>query len=335
MRKGENPTKFVRRHPRLAKMDVPNPSRLTFLTISYVPKLIGYYEHGLDVLKLCLSSLYAHTNVEYDLMVFDNGSCREVQDYLVEQKELGNITSLILSSKNFKKLGAWNQLFSSALGEMIYYFDSDIYHKPGWFEGMSEVFDAFPQAGLVCGVPSNSKRYCEKGLAIAQKDRDLTIEEGFFIDEDWIRHWGKSLGGDPELFLQRRLAVPQTRFTRNGVQAYLGATHCQFMVKGSLIKKMFPQSPDWALHKTDKEFDRQVDELGFMRLSTSEAYIDHLGNYLTAEWFEEAKRLGETIKLEDNNSKPKGLFRTLAQKRPIRIPLLWLYAQLYRLIYDA
>lgn len=133
MRIGENPTKFVRKHEHLATIPVKVPERITACTVTFVPHLTGYYQDGLDILRLSLRVLRQHTALPFDLMVFDNGSCREVVDWLVKLRAENVIQWLILSSENMKKLGAWNHLFTAAQGEFVYYFDSaSIIIRAGW-----------------------------------------------------------------------------------------------------------------------------------------------------------------------------------------------------------
>lgn len=69
MRKGQNPAKFVNQ--------VAKPERITVAILNYIPFLSGFYAQTLDVLKTCLGSIWAHTDMPYDLLVFDNGSCQE------------------------------------------------------------------------------------------------------------------------------------------------------------------------------------------------------------------------------------------------------------------
>ena len=74
MRVGQNPAKFVK--------EVAKPARVTVAVLNYIPFLSGFYAQALDVLKVSLNSLCQNTPEEHDLLVFDNGSCAEVQDYL-------------------------------------------------------------------------------------------------------------------------------------------------------------------------------------------------------------------------------------------------------------
>jgi len=95
MRKGQNPAKFVK--------DVARPERITAALLNYIPFLSGFYAETLDVLKVCLDSLRRDAGLPFDLLVFDNGSCAEVRDFLLKEKEEGRIQYLILSERNMGK----------------------------------------------------------------------------------------------------------------------------------------------------------------------------------------------------------------------------------------
>ncbi|MEW6718195.1 MAG: hypothetical protein AB1345_11930 [Chloroflexota bacterium] len=94
---GQNPMRWVK--------DVHHPERITSTTIVYILALDGYWQESLDVLKLCLQSMRRSTQLPFDLIVFDNGSCDEVRDYLIEQYQESQIQYLIFSKKTWGKLG--------------------------------------------------------------------------------------------------------------------------------------------------------------------------------------------------------------------------------------
>ena len=58
------------------------PPSVTVAVLTYIPDLSGYFEHRLQVLQMVFASLHAFTTPPHDLMVFDNGSCPPVVDYL-------------------------------------------------------------------------------------------------------------------------------------------------------------------------------------------------------------------------------------------------------------
>ena len=127
--------------------------RLTVTTVIYIPMLSGYWQEGFAVLKLFFQSLRDNTSEPYDLMVFDNGSCQEVQDYLLDLHRNGQIQYLTLSAYNLRKFGALNYLLMTAPGEFVAYADSDVYFLPGWWEKSLEALEIFPEVGKVTALP--------------------------------------------------------------------------------------------------------------------------------------------------------------------------------------
>ena len=81
MRKGQNPAKFV--------TQVAKPQLITVALLNYIPFLSGFYSQALDVLKISLESMRNDPGLPFDLLVFDNGSCSEVRDFLIGEKEAG------------------------------------------------------------------------------------------------------------------------------------------------------------------------------------------------------------------------------------------------------
>ena len=145
MRKGQNPAKFVK--------DVARPERITVALLNYIPFLSGFYAETLDVLKVCMELMRKDAGLPFDLMVFDNGSCAEVRDFLIKEKEEGRIQYLILAEKNMGKGGAWNTMLAGAPGEIIAYTDSDVLFSPKWLSRSVEILETFPNVGMVTARP--------------------------------------------------------------------------------------------------------------------------------------------------------------------------------------
>ena len=145
MRKGQNPAKFVNQ--------VAKPERITVAVLHYIPFLSGFYAQTLEVLKTCLNSIWENTDLPYDLMVFDNGSCQEAVDFLLAAQDEGRIQYLILSEKNMGKGGAWNVIFNAAPGELVAYTDNDAYFYAGWLSKSVRILEHFPNVGMVTSRP--------------------------------------------------------------------------------------------------------------------------------------------------------------------------------------
>ena len=76
------------------------PARVTVAVLTYLPDHTGYFQDRFDVTRLCLESIIANTSEPYDLLVFDNGSCDALVDYLRGLRDRGLVKYLILSSQN-------------------------------------------------------------------------------------------------------------------------------------------------------------------------------------------------------------------------------------------
>ena len=70
-----------------------------------------------QVLDACLDSIQANSDVPYDLLVFDNGSCLEIKSHLLDRLQEGRIQYLWLSEKNLARKGPGTR--SSAVPQAI------------------------------------------------------------------------------------------------------------------------------------------------------------------------------------------------------------------------
>jgi len=134
----------------------------------FIPEQFGYYQQRLEILKLCVASIVNHTPPEtYDLLVFDNGSCGEVKDYLRSLHEEGVARYLLLSRSNVGVANAHKIMLHAAPGEIVAYSDDDVFFHPGWLEAHLEILETFPRVGMVSG-------YC--GEQRQSGGRDIVLE---------------------------------------------------------------------------------------------------------------------------------------------------------------
>ena len=269
-RDGQNPMKWVK--------EIPKPQRVTLTTIVCIPHLQGYWSESLEVLKLCLRSMRANTQIPFDLIVFDNGSCREVRSYLLGLYERGALQYLFQSRQNLGKVGAWNALFLPVPGEIVSYCDSDVYFFPGWLEASLKILDAFSQAGIVTAQPIAGWDLSKgKTALMAKNDPSTHIEEGVLIPDHYLRACLAGMGASEEEFQDRQLYRRDILLCRNNVQAYATASHFQFTTTKKVLTQLFPDQPELLLGK-DCQFEDKMLDLGYWRLSTKEYLVHHMGN---------------------------------------------------------
>src|SRR6266487_2636597 len=322
MRKGQNPAKFVK--------DVPRPERITAALLNYIPFLSGFYAETLDVLKVCMESMRKDAGLPFDLMVFDNGSCAEVRDFLVREKEDGRIQYLILAEKNMGKGGAWNVMLAGAPGEIIAYTDSDVLFSPNWLSRSVEILETFPNVGMVTARPFRTPpEFFESTLKWAREN--ATLEEGQFIPWERFLEFNLSLGQTEEenkkIYTETRDWRITFRPERSGAQskdevAFAGASHWQFTAYKSTLQQFLPFDMDKPMGQV-RQLDKRMNDAGLLRLMVSDPLAMNLSNtlgYLRGELKDSGKGKRE---------KGEGLARRVLELGPIKRILLALYNKIF------
>lgn len=275
MRVGQNPAKSIE--------TVHQPHKVTAVVITYIPALAGYYADSLEVLKICLASLRHHAGQPLDLLVFDNASCPEVRAYLTEQHAGGAIQYLTLSEHNIGKAGAWNFAFAAAPGEFIAYADADVQFHPNWLAPQLALLEAFPQAGMVTGLPLlTPPEYSTATVAWAEAQPEVAVTRGPLVSwEDFWRH-ARSLGGDEPKARAFYDSTPAIQIEKSGLRALVGAGHFQFVARKSLLHTLLP-IPSQRPMGDVRQLDERINAAGYLRLSTPDWHVEHMGNTLPAD----------------------------------------------------
>jgi glycosyltransferase involved in cell wall biosynthesis len=317
MRKGQNPAKFVK--------DVARPERITVALLNYIPFLSGFYAETLDVLKVSLESMRKDAGLPFDLMIFDNGSCEEVREYLVNEKEEGRIQYLILSEKNMGKGGAWNVMLAGAPGEIIAYTDADVLFSPNWLSRSVELLEIFPNVGMVTARPyRTSPELYSSTLEWAKKN--ATLDEGQFIPWETFLEFNLSLGQTEEENVKVYAETSDWRIQYKGLTAIAGASHWQFTAYKSTLQRFLPFDMDKPMGQV-RQLDKRMNDVGLLRLMVSDPLAMNMSNTL-------GYLRGELGKGKERGKKKEGLGKRLLELPPIKKMLLAVYNKIFSWYYS-
>ncbi len=310
---GQNPAKFVK--------EVAKPARITVAVLNYIPFLSGFYAEMDGVLKACLNSIYrTKLDEEFDVLVFDNGSCDEIKQYLLKEQAEGRIQYLFLSEKNLGKGGAWNMIFDGAPGEIIAYTDNDCLFTPDWLEKSVRILETYPDAGMVTARPFRTKEELYTStLAWADAHPDVEHEQGDLIPFEVFREFDLSLGQSEEEIAAHYQETTDHRLTYNGVKAMVGASHWQFTAYKKRLAEFLPFRMDRPMGQV-RQLDTRMNEKGYLRLMTETPCAMNMSN-----------TLDDSVKVAEKQESGK---RSLAEIPVVKKVLLGLYNRIFHLYYD-
>jgi hypothetical protein len=314
MRVGQNPARFVDK--------VAQPAGITVTVVNCIPFLSGYYEQSLEVLQAVVESLDATREKDdpYDVMIFDNHSCEEVRTYLKEACDQGKIQYLVLSETNIGKIGAWNFMFGAAQGKYVVFADGDIGFRPGWLTASLELFNTFPEVGMVTARPLRTPMEFSSATLEWAKHQPLNVyQEGHFLDWETYREHVISLGLTEEKARSDYQTGSEHRLNFQGRTAYIGSTHFQFMATRDTLQKIIPLPSEHPM-RGERALDLAINLRGLLRLMTDQAYVWHMGNHMTVPSFQKKPQ-------------PQNLLKRIIWFRPIRSGLLWLNNQIFKLYF--
>lgn len=278
MRTGFNPN---RRAP------LPAPPPFIASVITHLPSTEGYHEQRLEIVQLCLNSMRENAETKPYIMIFDNGSCPALTDWLYEDYK----PDTLILSPNIGKFSARAAIFRQIHpGIIISCSDDDIYYYPGWDTAQLGILHTYPNVGVVSGYPVRTQfRWAiDSNMSWAEEmmdlgDHNFEIEHGRFIPDEYERDFAISIGRDPDFQLGEYTKDDEDiKFRYNDIEAYATSHHCQFL---GYAGRLAPLTTWDGLATTDERegWDHKIDDAGLLRLCTIKRYTQHIGNILEPE----------------------------------------------------
>lgn len=322
-------------NPSRTKTTDYRPARVTVAILVHIPHFAGYYAHRLEVLKASMWSLLNNTQAPHDLMVFDNGSCREVAAYLDGLQQDGAVDLLLRSRQNLGKVGALRVMFGTAPGQIVAYADDDFFYHPGWLEAQVLILDSFPNVGMVSGYAVPTFFALDRigsNLKFAEVNPEVEVERPCEIPASWITEWAESTGRTPEDALAEAGDTQPFRLTFGGVSALGAANHDQFACFKHVMASSLPDSWSGQLMGQMIELDRAVDQGGYLRLATASRTTQHIGNVVSVALQGRLPEGWDSQTVPSTGRGRPGIRRRFLEWPPVRGLLLGTYSHLFRWI---
>lgn len=300
----------------------------------YIPNMEGYFKDNLEILKLCLSSLWKTSHSRTYITIVNNGSCEIVVDYLTGLYKENKIQEIV----HVSNIGYVNAMLKGITGQkfdLITTSDSDVLFLNGWQEATYKVFQNFPKCGAVCPTPSSrslrtytSNLYWDFLFSKKMKFKEV-------LNPEALRKFGISVG-DANFYNEIQLKKYLT-ISNNGQTAVVGAGHFIVTYRGSIFNSLEKRYTDYIMGGgSDDLFDVPVVKKGFWRLSTADNYTYHMGNVIE-EWIKdevaklEVKSKGDDFLLQPTKSNSKWFYfikskvfgKFILNKKILKYFLIW------------
>lgn len=285
MRIGMNPNRV---NKQAAPLPTQRPAlivptdRPVVLVITHLPELTGWHASRLEIVKHCLRSARRHAGADHHFAVWDNASCKELVGWIRGEFRPDSFHQ----SANVGKVNAYKLICEDNPEAVISFSDDDMLYYPGWLAAQMEIWQSRPLgtiAEVSCGPTRyNTEHYIATGKALPHRAIELPPA--------WDTDWGLSIGSQPSKTLEYlRNRVPYEVDLGGGLKAILGAAHCQYMTLGRIMAGIYQYSPHLMIDELS--IDGQVDRAGYLRLTTRDRYVRHIGNIMTERDRKEAEEL--------------------------------------------
>lgn len=145
--------------------------------------IIMAVKDNLNYLKQCIKSIYKYTKIEFELIIIDNDSNKEVKYFLKKLKSNVKNIKIITNSRNMNFPYGYNQAIQIAKYDYMCMLDIDTIVTPNWLTKMLFCMKENKDCGICC--PSQSYL---KGMIYAPFVRNQNID----IIED-VANFSKTL----------------------------------------------------------------------------------------------------------------------------------------------
>ena len=252
--------------------------------VTHLPNEEGYHAQRFEVVKACLETMRRNAKVKATVVIWDNGSCDRLRDWLRMEYR----PDVLIESVNVGKTAARTALFRiSHPSSIVAYSDDDMLFYPNWLVPQMELLQTFPNVASVTGYPVRTAFRWGNDNTLAWARQNAKLDTGRFIPREWENDFARSIGRDEKWHAEYTENDIDSRVTLNGKTAYCTSHHCQFIGRAETVERVLQY--DGKAMGEERPFDIALDTIG-LRLATTERLTRHMGNVLDDELRQEVHR---------------------------------------------
>jgi hypothetical protein len=230
-----------------------------------------------------LESVFKTAHSKTFISVINNGSSKEIQDYLDELF----ITQKIHEVIHTANIGKLNSIVKGLVGnniELVTIADSDVFFLENWQRETVKTFNAFPKAGVVGIVPQfrTFSKSCGNLIfenLFSNKLKFTEVKNPEAMKNFFQSIWGE--GGYNPVHLKWNLTIENKKDI-----AVVGSGH----FVATYRKAIFNETKTYFGYKMGVDTELYLDEIplkkGLWRLTTNDNYAYHMGNAFE-DWMQE------------------------------------------------
>lgn len=266
-------------NPQKQENKIKLKSNHRIVIVAYVPDLQGYYADVFEVFKLCIASVNATKNSSCELTIVNNGSCKEVTDYINYLYQSNEINCVIHHRENIGKMDALIGAARTSREEFITLSDIDILYTKGWQEQIEDLFHSIPNVGSVSPISVRaSHSYATFSSQLKILLRKVKFEFGE-IKENFDPHnrFLESINWCKEKTDNLKWPI----ISYGTKKAILGSSHQVLTIRRELLFTHVPIEPSFILVGNLSEYnyiDLPIDLSNKLRLATYNNFAYHMGN---------------------------------------------------------
>lgn len=245
----------------------------------YIPHFNNYYKESFDVFKLSIQSLIKTSHLQTYISIISNGSCKEVNDYIISLHNEHKIQDFTIT----KGIGKVNAILKGLSGinlPLVTITDADVLFLNGWQQATYEVFNQFPKAGVVSPVPNPTLGFYKSSNIFRDNFFSRNINYTKIKNVDAVLRFAQSIDRF-ELF-KKKYSDKYLTICNKNFKAVIGAGHFVATYKAQLFDHKITRYTDFVLGGKSEDIllDKKAIQNGLWRLSTEDNYAYHLGNTL-------------------------------------------------------